>query len=274
MLMRSGDAQPDAFLLRAAWQPGGALGAKLVTILPRSDPSINALYVLFDGASGRPDACMDGDALTWYKTAADSALGARYLAREDAAQLSMIGAGTMAPHLVRAHFTQRPSLQRVCIWNRTLARAHTLLENLQADGIDAAIAGSLQEAVASADVLCTATMTQAPIIDGNWLREGTHLDLVGSFTPDMREVDDAAIRRSRVYVDCCGTALDDVGEIATPIRDGVLKREHIVGDLYDLCSGKCEARRSPEEITLFKNAGGGHLDLMTAQFISQRAAAH
>ena len=126
-------AQPDAFLLRAAWQPGAALGAKLVTILPRNQPSIKALYVIFDGVSGEPRACMDGDALTWYKTAADSALGARFLAREDVGQLSMLGAGTMAPYLVHAHLGERPSLQRVCIWNRTAAKAQQLAERLQAE---------------------------------------------------------------------------------------------------------------------------------------------
>jgi ornithine cyclodeaminase len=266
-------AQTDAFLLRAAWQPGVALGAKLVTVLPRNQPSINALYVIFDGASGKPRACIDGDALTWYKTAADSALGARFLARGDVQQLSMIGAGTMAPYLVLAHLAERPSLQRVCIWNRTAAKAQQLMESLQAENIAAETVATLQEAVESADVLCSATMTQAPIIDGNWLQAGTHVDLVGSFTRDMREVDNTAIQRSRVYVDCRGTAVDDVGEIAIPIRDGVLQREDVAGDLYELCSGERTGRASHEEITLFKNAGGGHLDLMTAQFISERVDA-
>jgi ornithine cyclodeaminase len=263
-------AQKDAFLLRAAWQPGVALGAKLVTVLPRNQPSINALYVIFDGVSGKPRACMDGDALTWYKTAADSALGARYLARQDVRQLSMIGAGTMAPFLVRAHLSERPSLRSVCIWNRTASKAQQLKELLQAEDIAVETATTLREAVESADVLCSATMTQEPIIDGHWLQAGTHVDLVGSFTPDMREADNTAIRRSRVYVDCRGTAVDDVGEIAIPMRDGVLKREDVAGDLYELCSGERTGRASQEEITLFKNAGGGHLDLMTAQFISER----
>jgi len=266
-------ANSDAFLLRAAWQPGVALGAKLVTVLPRNQPSINALYVIFDGVSGKPRACMDGDALTWYKTAADSALGARFLAREDVKQLSMIGAGTMAPYLVRAHLAERPSLQRVCIWNRTAAKAQRLTERLQAEGIAAEAATTLREAVESADVLCSATMTRAPIIDGNWLQPGTHVDLVGSFTRDMREADNTAIQRSRIYVDCHATAVDDVGEIAIPVRDGALKREDIAGDLYELCSGKRRGRTSSEDITLFKNAGGGHLDLMTAQFISERITA-
>lgn len=272
LLMRNATSavQTEAFLLRAAWQPGVALGAKLVTILPHNQPSINALYVIFDGVSGKPRACMDGDALTWYKTAADSALGARYLAREDVSQLSMIGAGTMAPFLVRAHLAERPSLRSVCIWNRTASKARQLKELLQAEGIAAETATTLREAVESADVLCSATMTQAPIIDGDWLQAGTHVDLVGSFTSDMREADNTAIQRSRVYVDCRGTAVDDVGEIAIPMRDGVLKRENIAGDLYELCSGERTGRASHEEITLFKNAGGGHLDLMTAQFISER----
>jgi ornithine cyclodeaminase len=164
----------------------------------------------------------------------------------------MIGAGTMAPYLVLAHLAERPSLQRVCIWNRTAAKAQQLMESLQAENIAAETVATLQEAVESADVLCSATMTQAPIIDGNWLQAGTHVDLVGSFTRDMREVDNTAIQ---------------------PIRDGVLQREDVAGDLYELCSGERTGRASHEEITLFKNAGGGHLDLMTAQFISERVDA-
>jgi ornithine cyclodeaminase len=185
----------------------------------------------------------------------------------------MIGAGTMASYLVHAHLAERPSLRRVRIWNRTAAKAQQLAEHLQAEGIDAETATTLREAVKSADVLCSATMTRAPIIDGNWLQAGTHVDLVGSFTRDMREADDTAIQRSRVYVDCHGTAVDDVGEIAIPMREGVLKREDIAGDLYELCNGERGGRASRDEITLFKNAGGGHLDLMTAQFISERVDA-
>ena len=274
MLLRkqTSAAQEDAFLLRAAWVPGASLGAKLVTVMPHNQPSINALYVIFDGVTGKPRACIDGDVLTWYKTAADSALGARYLARTDAEQLSMIGAGTMAPHLVRAHLAVRPTLQRVCIWNRTAAKARQLMEQLHAEDIEATTATTLREAVESADVLCSATMTRAPIIDGSWLQSGAHVDLVGSFTPLMREVDNRAIQRSRVYVDCYGTAVEDVGEIAIPISEGALQREDIAGDLYELCTGKRQGRGTAADITLFKNAGGGHLDLMTAEFITQRVA--
>ena len=274
MLLRnaSKDEAEDAFLLRAAWVQGASLGAKLVTVMPHRQPSINAVYVIFDGVSGKPRACIDGDALTWFKTAADSALGARYLAREDARQLSMVGAGTMAPHLVRAHLAVRPSLRRVCIWNRTASKAQQLADQLRGEDIEATVATTLREAVATADVLCSATMAQTPIIDGSWLRPGAHVDLVGSFTPSMREVDNQTIRRSRVYVDCYGTAVDDVGEIAIPISEGALRREDIAGDLYELCTRQRPGRGSAEEITLFKNAGGGHLDLMTAEFIVQRLA--
>lgn len=263
-------AADEAFLLRAAWQQGESLGAKLATVMPGRQPSINAIYVIFDGSTGKPRACIDGDVLTWYKTAADSALGARFLAREDAQQLSMIGAGAMAPHLIRAHLAVRPSLRRVCIWNRTAEKAHRLAEQLRDDDIEAEAVATVREAAATADVLCCATMTQTPIIDGSWLQAGAHVDLVGSYTPAMREVDDRTIERSRVYVDCYGTAVDDVGELAIPMRAGILRREDIIGDLYELCAGRCPGRGAAAEITLFKNAGGGHLDLMTAEFITRR----
>jgi ornithine cyclodeaminase len=194
------DGSSEAFLGLPAWQPGEAIGVKLVTVFPDNPaagkPSVQAIYVLFDGVDGEPRALIDGTELTYRKTAADSALGARFLAREDAATLLMVGAGGLAPHLIAAHRAVRPSLGRILVWNRTPAKAEAV-----AAGVGGTVVESLAEAVPEADVISTATMTAEPLVEGRWIRRGTHLDLVGAFQPDHREVDDDAVVRAEIYVD-------------------------------------------------------------------------
>jgi len=192
----------------------------------------------------------------------------KLLARPDARRMVMVGAGAMAGPLIRAHCAVRPSLAEVKIWNRTAARAEELADLLSGEGIAATAAEDLEAAVREADLVCCATMSKTPVIQGDWLRPGTHLDLVGAFNPEMREADDAAIRRARVFVDSRATTLEDVGEIAIPLASGVLKEADILGDLFDLC-GKSPptGRQSAQDITFFKNGGGGHLDLMTARHV-------
>ncbi len=269
---------PRHFFLRAAWAHERALGAKLFTVFPDNVaatpplPSVQAVYVLFDGKNGSPLALIDGTALTYYKTAADSALGAKFLARADAEAMLMVGAGAMAPHLIRAHTAVRPSIRRVLIWNRTPARAARLTAEVRLDGVPLAVAPDLEDAVRAAHVISCATMSRTPLVRGEWLRPGAHLDLVGGFAKDMREADDEAVRRASVYVDSRATAAH-VGDIALPMASGALKAENIRADLFELCQGKASGRERADEITLFKNAGGGHLDLMTARFLLTRLAA-
>ncbi len=277
LLTQPAAGAPRHFSLRAAWAHERALGAKLFTVFPDNAalspqlPSVQAVYVLFDGKTGSPVAMIDGTALTYYKTAADSALGAKFLAPAGAETMLMVGAGAMAPHLIRAHVTMRPSLRRVLIWNRTPARAMGLLTELRLDGVDLALAPNLEEAVRTADLISCATMSSIPLIRGEWLKPGTHLDLVGGFTKDMREADDEAVNRARVYVDSRATAAH-VGDIALPMANGTLDPEDIRADLFELCQAKVRGRERVDEITLFKNAGGGHLDLMTARFLLTRLA--
>lgn len=265
----------NRFFVRAAWARERALGAKLITVFPdnaatgHGSPSVQAMYVLFDGKDGRPQACIDGTTLTYYKTAADSALGARFLARANAETMLMVGAGAMAPHLIRAHTVIRPTIRRVLIWNRTPARAAHLRAELQLEGMELTLAPDLEKAIGAADVISCATMSPIPLVRGEWLRPGAHLDLVGGFTKGMREADDEAIRRSSVYVDSRETALH-CGDIAVPLEAGVIKTEDIRADLFELCRGEAHGRKRPEEITFFKNGGGGHLDLMTARFLLTR----
>jgi ornithine cyclodeaminase/alanine dehydrogenase-like protein (mu-crystallin family) len=263
------DGSSDVFLALPAWQPGEAIGVKLVTIFPANPaagrPSVQAIYVLFDGSTGDPLALIDGTELTYRKTAADSALGARFLAREDASTMLMVGAGGLAPHLVAAHRAVRPSLDRILVWNRTRAKAETV-----ADGVGGTVVDSLADAVSEADVISTATMTVEPLVEGRWIRPGTHLDLVGAFQPDHREVDDEAVVRADLYVDHREATLTEDGDLVLPLTAGLITPDDVRGDLYELCRGDVAGRTDPDAITLFENGGGGHLDLMTAAFAWRR----
>lgn len=260
-----------------AWQRGRAFGIKMVTILPRNParglPTVNAVYQLFDGETGVPTLTVEGESLTFRKTAADSALGARYLARDDAATLLMAGAGALAPYLVRAHLAARPGITRVTVWNRTPARAEALAAELAGEGVAARATTALEDAVRDADVISCATMATEPLVHGEWLAPGTHLDLVGGFTPQMRESDDEAVRRASVFVDSRWFTVGCVGDIVQPMASGALAEGDIRADLFELARGERPGRRAREEITVFKNAGGAHLDLFTADFLARRLAA-
>jgi len=266
----------NSFLLRPAWQRDRHIGVKLVSVFPdnatRGLASVLGLYALFDGATGAPLACLDGTVLTLWKTAANSALAADYLAREDAASMLMVGAGALAPHLITAHACVRP-IRRVAIWNRTPERARALARAGDWGGLEVTATEDLARAVGEADVISCATMARTPLIRGAWLRPGTHLDLVGGFTLAMREADDEAVRRARVYVDTPEGTIAEVGDIAGPIAAGVIAEADIAGDLYRLCRKTCPGRTSATEITLCKNGGGGLQDLATARLVFERTRA-
>ena len=266
------------FLARAAWQRGHAFGIKLATVFPDNEatgtglPNIQGTYVLFDGANGKPQACIDGTALTLWKTAADSALAASFLARQDARTMLMVGAGALAPHLIAAHTTVRPSIRRVEIWHRTPERAAALAGNVSLGPVEVAAASDLEAAVRQADLISCATMATAPLIRGDWLKPGAHLDLVGGYTPGTREADDQAARRCRLFVNARWTTVGHCGDIVGPMQAGVVSEDDILADLFELCRDRHPGRRSADEITFYKNGGGGHLDLMTARFVMACAA--
>jgi ornithine cyclodeaminase/alanine dehydrogenase-like protein (mu-crystallin family) len=268
-VLSTSDDSDQSFLALAAWRPREALGVKLATVFPANlghgQPSVQAIYVLFDPTTGAPAALIDGTELTYRKTAADSALGARFLARDDANTLLVIGAGGLAAHLVAAHRVVRPTIRNVLVWNRTRARAEAL-----ANSVGGVVVDTVEAGVAEADVITTATMSSDPLIAGRWLRPGTHLDLVGSFRPDQREADDETVTRSELYVDHRDAALGEAGDLLIPRRRGLIADTDIRGDLYDLCRGDVSGRTASTAITLFKNGGGGHLDLMTATTLWER----
>jgi len=276
MLMESKDADDNTshFFIRTGWQPEKAVGAKVITIFPRNNkagdwPSIQAVYLLFEGTHGSPLACLDGTALTWLKTASDSALGSKLLSRPDIESMLMIGAGQMAPHLVRAHCAVRPSLRRVMIWNRTPEKAQALCTQLagQIADVEFSVAGDLQEAVGSVELICSAIACDEPVIRGEWLKAGTHLDLIGAYTASMREADDECLRRGSLFVDARETTLHHIGELMIPLASGVISEDDVLADLSDLCQQRHPGRGSDDEITIFKNGGGGHLDLMCARLL-------
>ena len=259
---RAGERQ--TYFNLPAWQPGIAMGTKVVTVFPgnRELPVVQALYPLFDGKTGEPLAVMDGTALTYRKTAADSALGSRLLSNPQARTLLMVGSGALAPYLIEAHRAIRPSIDTVFIWNRDRAKAARLAQGIGAEATD-----DLEEAVRQADIVSCATSSTTPLVMGAWLRPACHLDLVGSFTPDMRECDDEAVSRARLFVDSRWFAIDQPGDLADPLRRGVIRRQDVEADLFELCRDGYEVNRKPDDITLFKNGGGAHLDLFTALFI-------
>ena len=274
------EGTPGTLLLMPAWQAGRSLGVKIVTVFPdnarlpdkglRALPSVHGTYLLLDAATGVPVALLDGTALTLRRTAAASALAADYLARPDSAVHLMVGTGALAPHLVAAHRAVRP-IRETWIWGRDPRKAAALASRLAASGITAVAVADLAEAVAAADIITCATLAREPLISGAWLRPGTHLDLVGGFTPDMREADDSAIGRARIYIDT-DAASREAGDIVQPLRSGHLAREQIVGDLFDLSRGNCRGRRDAAEITLFKSVGSALEDLAAAQLAVGRAA--
>ena len=281
LLMESIDAddQPGHFFIRAGWQPEQALGAKVITVFPRNNlgrekPSIQAVYVLFEGIHGSPVACLDGTALTWIKTAADSALGSKLLSREDIETMLMIGAGEMAPHLVAAHCELRPSLRRVRIWNRTADKARALVDRLapQFSQIDFDIVEEIEMTAREADLICSAVGSTEPIIRGEWLRPGCHVDLVGAYTPEMREADDETLRRGQLFVDARETTIDHIGELMIPLAAGVIDQSDVLASLVELCRGEHPGREHDDSITLFKNGGGGHLDLMCARILHEHCS--
>ena len=265
-------SEREQYFVRHAVDGGRYMASKLITSFPANLqtgalPAIQALCVLFDGRNGGPLAVIDGTELTYWRTAADSALGAKILSSPESATLLIVGAGAMSAPLIRAHRTVRPSLRRIIIWNRTVERAARLVAQLLEEGIHAELTQNLAAATQTADIISSCTRSNEPLILGANLRPGVHLDLVGGYTPATREADDEAARRSLIFVDCRESAFDGVGDIALPIARGAIKGSDVLGDLYDLIGGRVAGRRSPSDITFFKNAGGGHLDLMTAELI-------
>jgi ornithine cyclodeaminase len=258
-------------LLMPAWRSGGRLGVKLVTVFPgnadRGRRSVAAVYVLFDASNGTPLAVLDGEELTARRTAAASAYAASKLARRDARRLLMVGAGRMARPLIEAHRHVR-RIEEVSIWSRTAARAEALAEACARDGIPARACADLAAEVAQAEVVSCATLATAPLVRGEWLRPGVHLDLVGAFRKDMRETDDGCMQRADlIVVDDRNAALVEGGDVVQPLASGAIGAEKIVAELRDFARGAHAGRASADQITVFKSVGFALEDLAAAEAI-------
>ena len=264
-----GRGDGGSLLLMPAWNRR-VLGVKLVTVTPgnagRGLPSVFGAYVLFDQTTGEPLASLDGTVLTLRRTAAASALAARYLAPPDARHLALFGAGALAPHLARAHAVVRP-IREVTIWNRTPAKARALAAQLTAEGFAARASADREAICRDADVISCATLSAEPLVEGAWLRPGTHVDLVGAFLPTMRESDDALIARARVFVDTRAGTLAEAGDLLQPIEAGRFDADRIEGELADLCKGRVRGRSGSAEITAFKSVGTALSDLAAAALL-------
>tara|TARA_R110002072_G_scaffold267991_1_gene427045 strand:- start:620 stop:1543 length:924 start_codon:yes stop_codon:yes gene_type:complete len=264
LLSRAG----DKLLSRAAWIEGLGIGVKSVTIFggnpARGLPSIQGAMLVFNDETGAIEAVIDNALITKWKTAGDSLLGARLLARKDARTLLIIGAGAVAASLIEAYSALIPDLA-VTIWARRPEAARALAA--QHPGVT--VATDLETAVGEAEIISTCTMAQEPVLKGAWLQPGQHVDLIGAYTPDMREADDEALRRAAIFVDSRETTLPHIGELMIPLANGVITPDDIQGDFHQLVAGTA-GRRSDDQITLFKNGGGAHLDLMTARVILAR----
>ena len=269
----AGDGAAASLILMPAWREGGPLGIKTITVYPgnrvKGLPSLMAVYLLLDGGTGEPRAVIDGTSLTLWRTAAASALASRYLSRPASAHHLMVGAGALAPHLVRAHARVRP-IVRTTLWNHHPNKAAALAERLQGEGLDTMATEDLEASARDADIISCATLSPAPLIRGAWLKAGAHLDLVGAFTPAMRESDDEAVRRARLYVDTRAGALKEGGDMVDPIERGVIAESDIIGDLYELARGEAPGRQSADEITLFKSVGTALEDLAAAELVFER----
>lgn len=256
-------------LLMPAWQPGGRLGIKTVSVFPANAaqglPALHATYVLFDAATGVPLACMDGSEITTRRTVAASALAASYLSRDDARRLLVVGAGRLAQQVPAAMRSVRPSIEQIQVWNHRPATAAALAQAWREQGLQAQAVTDLEAAVRIADIVSCVTLATAPLVRGAWLAAGAHLDLVGGFTPAMRESDGDCLSRARVWVDT-PEALAKSGDILQAVAEGAFDTAAVQGTLTDLCRG-ADGRRGANEITVFKSVGTALEDLAAAELV-------
>jgi ornithine cyclodeaminase/alanine dehydrogenase-like protein (mu-crystallin family) len=260
--------QDAVLLLMPAWAQGfGVGGVKIVNVTPgnstRGLPAITASYLVFDEVTGEHKAILDGATLTAMRTAAVSALAAKHLATANAKTLLVVGSGRVANELPFAFKAVRP-IEEVLVWSRTPESATRQVEQWADKGIHATAVADLREAVANADIISCATLAVEPIIKGSWLKSGQHIDLIGSYAPHMREVDDEAMQRTKVFIDT-EAALHETGDLISPLNTGAITRDAILGTLYDLCLPTQKAWRGPEDITLFKGVGHALEDLAAAK---------
>ena len=264
------EGKDSTLLLMPAWEAGQYLGVKIVTVSPNNSrydlPSIQGIYLLMDAHKGLPLAQMEAKTLTTFRTAAASALASSYLSRRDSESLLMVGTGALAPRLIAAHAAVRP-IKQVYIWGRNFEKASGLAKPFSTATYTVTAVKSIAETIPLVDIISVATLSETPLIFGESLHAGQHLDLVGAYKPNMREADDAVVRRCSIYVDTRAGAFKETGDIVIPIQKGIIKKNAILADLFDLCQENKLARQSDSEITLFKSVGHALEDLAAAKLV-------
>ncbi|MGX1928999.1 ornithine cyclodeaminase family protein [Flagellimonas sp. 2504JD4-2] len=256
-------------LLMPAWNPGKEAGVKVVTVNPGNDnyglPSIQGSYLYMDAATGTLKAVMEAKSLTAKRTAAASALASFYLSKKDANSLLMIGTGALSINLIKAHSAVRP-IKKVHVWGRNMEKATEICSILSHEGFQIAPLSNIEEKIAEVDIISCATLSEKPLVFGDYLVPGQHIDLVGAYKPNMREADNEAIKRAAIFLDSFEGGLKESGDIAIPVEEGILGASDIKADLFGLCSGKHSGRNSKDEITLFKSVGHALEDLIAATY--------
>lgn len=272
MRLETGSADDRKLLLvKPAWDDDVAI-IKLLTLNEMNRqteiPFIQGVIVVFDQATGTPSCIMDARELTCRRTAAASALAADYLAVRDAEVLTLIGTGTLAPHMALAHAVNRP-IRRINVFGRSPEKAEATAQAIRSanPAINARAAEDIPKAVGEAQIVCAATSSSTPVVRGAWISNATHIDLVGSYRPDARESDDAAIGMARVFVDDRAAAMREAGDILIPLKTGVISKSDVVGELAELCGGVVQGRISENEVTAFKSVGMALEDLIAVKLV-------
>ncbi len=260
-------------LLMPAWKIGKHIGIKIVSVFPENTiqnmSAVHANYFLMDANNGSPIAVLDGTELTLRRTACASALAADYLVKKYVDTLLMIGTGNLAPHLIKAHCVVR-DYSKILIWGRNKEKAEKLARSLDIKGKEITVMNDLKEALNVADVISCATLSERPLIMGDWIKPGQHLDLVGAFTRDMAEVDSQTIAMSKVVVDTYEGALSESGELITALKESHIKKKHILSDLRELILEEKNIRNHSNDITLFKSVGTALEDLAAAELVIEK----
>ena len=263
-------SRETTLLMMPAWQAGDVAGIKLVTVAPENNqknlPSIQGTYILLDVDTGSMKAMMDAPSLTAKRTAAASALASRFLSRENSTTLLVVGTGTLAPQLIAAHASVRPITQ-VYVWGRDINKAQQVCQQVEHLNVTCTAVDDLEHYVKQADIISCATLSTEPLIFGKWLTAGQHLDMVGAYRPDMREMDDECLIRSKVFVDNLESAVRETGDIAIPLADKVIEIADINADLFSLCRKTFEFKRNNRDITVFKSVGHALEDLAAAKLV-------
>ncbi|CAL2101586.1 Ornithine cyclodeaminase [Tenacibaculum sp. 190130A14a] len=259
----------STLLLMPAWTPSKTAGVKIVTVSPENTqfnlPSINGSYLYLDAVKGTIKAILEAKSLTAKRTAAASALASSFLSRKDASSLLMIGTGALSTNLIKAHAAVRP-IKEVFVWGRNFDKAQKISESLKEESFVTIPIKNIEDKISEVDIISSATLSKVPLILGEYLKDGQHIDLVGAYKKDMREADDVVIERGVVFVDTYQGGLKEAGDIVIPLRTGVLKEEEVQADLFELCASKKEGRKSIEEITVFKSVGHALEDLAAANY--------